>query len=228
MVEDIIRQVGEEKPFGPVSLVVFDPITSFMGDNDPNKQTVVNGLFSDLARMAAALGVALVTVRHRRKPADGERKGRDPKFGGAGSIGFQGGARSELLVGMTEDGRRAMAHVKTNLGPEGPTLGFTLDPETGRLSWEGVAEDLDGWDLVGKMKKKEPGRPKGGAKASAAIAFLRDFLKDAPEPAQVCIAEAEKRGIGKSTLCGAKNAVATAFRKEERWWWTLRADGGEA
>lgn len=204
------------------AVVVIDPITSYMGESDTNKISAINEFYGKLAGLAGVADCAIIAVRHRRKPADGERKLRDPKFGGVGSIAFHGSARSELLVGMSEAGQRAMSHEKNSVGPHGPTLAFVLDTDSGVLSWEGESE-LTGWDLVGKMRSRGPGRPRGGPVTAAAIAFLREFLRDGPEPAQVVIAEAERKGIGKFTLTqqAKKPAGVRAFSRDGQWWWTL-------
>lgn len=205
-------------------LVIIDPITSFMGDTDTNKPSTITELYSKLGAMATKGRFAMLTIRHRRKPADGERKARDPKFSGAGTIAFTAAARSELLVGMTEEGQRAVSHEKCSVGPHGPVQLFHLDPDTGTLGWDGASADIDGWDLMGKMKPRARGRPKGsGEKGAAALAFLRTILANGPEPAQVVIMEGERLGINKHTLVLARKEVAEAFQKpgDPRWWWTL-------
>lgn len=204
-------------------LVVIDPVTSYMGEGDINKNAAVNEFFGKLAGLANDHSCAILAVRHRRKPMDGERRVRDPKFGGVGTIAFHGSARSELLVGMTEDGQRAMSHEKNSVGPHGPTQNFALDPDTGALSWEGQSE-ISGWELVGKSRpRRAPGRPRGGPVTATMVAFLREFLRDGPEPAQVVIAEAERKGFSKFSLIqqAKKPAGVRAFSRDGQWWWTL-------
>lgn len=222
--EELRNLVLDEKP----AVVFIDPVTSFMGDSDPNKPTIVNQLLSRLAELAREQKIAIVAVRHRRKPADGDRKGRDPKFGGLGSIGFQGGARSELLVGMTADGQRAMSHEKTNVGPEGETLAFNLDPDDGHLTWEGTRDDISGWDLVGKMKKRGPGRPAGGEKQEEARAFLRTYLQGGPRTPTEVIDAGQKAGLTKATICLVKKDVVRAYRQSDKWWWELAPGAKDA
>lgn len=217
--DKLSRAVEEAKP----ALVVIDPITSYMGEGDTNKISSINELFGKLAALAGDNNCAILAVRHRRKPLDGDRKGRDPKFGGVGSIAFHGSARSEILVGVTADGQRAITHEKNSVGPHGPAFGFSLSPDTGQLKWEGEVE-LTGWDLTGEMRKSKRGRP--ASATAAAITFLQDFLRDGPEPAQVVIAEAERQGINKFTLTqqAKKPAGVRAFSREGQWWWTLEAE----
>lgn len=215
MLKEMIR---ETEP----ALIFIDPITGYMGDTDANKNSAVMELYGWLADVASENTCAIVTVRHRRKSADGERKGRDPTMSGMGSVGFNGSARSELLVGLTEDGRRAVAHTKCSVGAKSPSQAFSLNQDNGTLTWDGET-DIDGWELIGEMKRKGRGRPAGGEKAGAAAAFLRNFLANAPEPAQVVIGEAEKQGINKHTLVLAKKGLVRAYMPpgDSRWWWTL-------
>lgn len=210
--EKLERAIVRTKPV----MVVIDPVTAWIGETDTNKITVVNEIYGKLAALADKHRVAIVTVRHRRKPADGERKGRDPKFGGAGSIAFTGSARSELLVGLTEDGQHAMAHEKCSVGKKGVTRLFELDKASGTLTW-GEESDLTGWDLIGSMAKKKGKKGKG----QQAVEFLKDFLANGPEPAQTVIEVALGKGITKATLVAAKPGVVKAFRRDDRWWWTL-------
>lgn len=210
----LMRMIREADP----KLIVIDPITSWVGETDVNRTSTINDLFGTLAGVAGKTGAAIVTVRHRRKPADGERKSRDPKFSGLGSIAFTGSARSELLIGVAEDGQRAMAHEKCSVGPHGPSLAYKLDPETGKLTWEGET-DLQGWDLMGTLPKRKRGRP--AVKSAAAKEFLQKFLAHGPEPAMVCIQEAEKQGITKATLVLAKPGLVIPYRDRDQWWWTL-------
>jgi hypothetical protein len=196
-----------------------------MGEGDTNKISSINEIYGKLAGLADRNSCAILSVRHRRKPLDGERKGRDPKFGGVGSIAFHGSARSELLIGLTADGQHAMTHEKNNVGPHGPSLGFALNSESGALSWEGEVE-LTGWDLTGVAKARSKGRP--ASARTKGIEFLREFLADGPEPAQVVIAEAEASGINKFTLTQQckKAAGVRAFNRDGLWMWTL--DGVES
>lgn len=201
-------------------LVFIDPITSFFGDKDPNKITIVNALFGELAKLAADTGVAIVAIRHRRKPMDGDRKGRDPKFGGVGSIGFTGSARSELLVGMTPEGQRAMAQMKCSVGPHGPTIPFSLDAETGRLEWGEPTDEIDDFDLSGKGPKKGKGRTGRPPKEmEEACSFLRSALAGGQRMAAEVYGEAVKAGLSKKTVSQAKGQLGVRAWNEGGVWW---------
>jgi hypothetical protein len=59
---------------------------------------------------------------------------------GLGSIDLTAAARSVLLAGWDPDdhSRRAIAHIKSNLAPEGPAVGYTIN-EQGFL-WTGPSD----------------------------------------------------------------------------------------
>ena len=85
---------------------------------------------------------AIILIGHMNKNSNGKSSYR-----GLGSIDFQAAARSVLIVGRIKDEPeiRVVCHVKSSLAPEGKSIAFRLDKDTG-FEWIGEydisADDL--------------------------------------------------------------------------------------
>ena len=81
-------------------------------------------------------------------------------YRGLGSIDFQAAARSVLIVGRVknEPEIRVVCHVKSSLAPEGKSIAFRLDKDSG-FEWIGEydisADDLLSGNCRGKKIKEE-------------------------------------------------------------------------
>jgi hypothetical protein len=113
------------------ALVVLDPIQGFLGGNvDMHRANEVRAKLAPLARIAETYGCAVVIVRHLSKALAGRSIYR-----GLGSIDFTAAARSVLLVGVDQEGRRAIVHHKNSVGELGPSMSFEITE--GRFFWRG-------------------------------------------------------------------------------------------
>jgi hypothetical protein len=111
---------------------------------------------------------------------------------------------------------RAIAQGKNNLAPEGQTIGFELDPETG-FRWTGVLEMTIDELLSGKMPERDTAYDK-------AISFLREKLAAGERPAAEVYSKAAEQGIQERTLKKAKSALNIVSSKHsKRWYWSLPA-----
>lgn len=106
-------------------LVVVDPITAFLGDINPDKDTQVRSLLTPLAALAQETGAAILLIRHPRKA------GGAALTAGAGSIGIIGAARVGWTAGPHPDpetGVQVLAVSKTNLGPIPKPMAYQVRP----------------------------------------------------------------------------------------------------
>jgi len=200
--------------FRPEAVIV-DTISAYMGaDTDMNKQVEVQDFLIQLTAIARKHGLAIVIIAHLNK-----KVGESATHRINGSIGFVAGVRSVIIIGEDPDDgtRKAFSHAKSNWGPKGQTLIFTLEggdrktlPE---LKWVGTS-DLSA-DVVCKNTKNPASRPKN--ERNAACQFILDFLEDAGATNWEEIKRAgARKGHTLSTLVRARKELANERKIEQR------------
>lgn len=191
-------------------MVVLDPIQGFLGtDVDMHRANEIRPLMKRMAVLAEKYHCAIILIGHMNKNINGKSSYR-----GLGSIDFQAAARSVLIVGRLKDEpeTRVMCHVKSSLAPEGKSVAFRLDKETG-FQWIGEynisADDL----LSGDAR---------GQKSRIAKEFLLDILADGGMAQKKIEEEASKQGIKKKTLRNAKQELEIdSVKRGNQWFWIL-------
>jgi len=195
-------------------LLVLDPLQAFIGaDADMHRANDIRSLMNNLAAIAERTKCAIIIIGHMNKSM--AAKGL---YRGLGSIDIPASARSILLLGRLKDDPsvRIMAHLKSNLAPEGKSVGFELNPDNG-LKWLGTyditaAELLEGAGAERKYK----------GKVGEAVSFLKDILAFGEKPAEDIIREGGDDGISLRTLERAKKALRVKSRKfQDKWYWAL-------
>lgn len=191
-------------------LVVLDPIQGFLGaDVDMHRANEIRPLMKRMAVLAEKHHCAIVLIGHMNKNSNGKSSYR-----GLGSIDFQAAARSVLIVGRVKDDPeiRVVCHVKSSLAPEGKSIAFRLDKETG-FKWMGEY-DISADDLLSGDSR--------GRKGREAKEFLIEILSDgAMEQAKIA-EEAEHRGIKSKTMWNAKKELKIESVKiGSQWFWML-------
>lgn len=129
-VKDLDILFSEIKP----KLVIFDPITVFLGDIDMNSATKVRKVLRPISKLAAKYDCAIVFVIHRNKGLPGTNQ----IYRLLGSIDLGGIARSIITVAQGNN-EKLFIHTKSNLAPKGNTLAF--DIVDGKIEWLGVRAD---------------------------------------------------------------------------------------
>lgn len=191
-------------------LVVLDPIQGFLGaEVDMHRANEIRPLMKRMAVLAEKHHCAIVLIGHMNKNSNGKSPYR-----GLGSIDFQAAARSVLIVGRVKDDPeiRVVCHVKSSLAPEGKSIAFRLDKETG-FKWIGEY-DISADDLLSGDSR--------GRKGREAKEFLIEILSDgAMEQAKIA-EEAEHRGIKSKTMWNAKKELKIESVKiGSQWFWML-------
>ena len=191
-------------------LVVLDPIQGFLGtDVDMHRANEIRPLMKRVAMLAEKYHCAIILIGHMNKNSNGKSSYR-----GLGSIDFQAAARSVLIVGRIKDEPeiRVVCHVKSSLAPEGKSIAFRLDKDTG-FEWIGEY-DISADDLLSGDNR--------GQKIHEAKEFLKEILVSGSVAQTKVAEEAESRGIKKKTLWNAKKELEIESVKiGNQWFWML-------
>ena len=191
-------------------LVVLDPIQDFLGtDVDMHRANEIRPLMKRVAVLAEKYHCAIILIGHMNKNSNGKSSYR-----GLGSIDFQAAARSVLIVGRIKDEPeiRVVCHVKSSLAPEGKSIAFRLDKDTG-FEWIGEY-DISADDLLSGDNR--------GQKIHAAKEFLQEVLASGSVAQTKVAEEAESRGIKKKTLWNAKKELEIdSVKIGNQWFWML-------
>ena len=191
-------------------LVVLDPIQGFLGAAvDMHRANEIRPFMKRVAVLAEKYHCAIILIGHMNKNSNGKSSYR-----GLGSIDFQAAARSVLIVGRIKDEPeiRVVCHVKSSLAPEGKSIAFRLDKDTG-FEWIGEY-DISADDLLSGDNR--------GQKIHEAKEFLKEILVSGSVAQTKVAEEAESRGIKKKTLWNAKNELEIESVKiGNQWFWML-------
>ena len=191
-------------------LVVLDPIQGFLGAAvDMHRANEIRPLMKRIAVLAEKYHCAIILIGHMNKNSNGKSSYR-----GLGSIDFQAAARSVLIVGRIKDEPeiRVLCHVKSSLAPEGKSIAFRLDKDTG-FEWIGEY-DISADDLLSGDNR--------GQKIHEAKEFLKEILVSGSVAQTKVAEEAESRGIKKKTLWNAKKELEIESVKiGNQWFWML-------
>ena len=216
-----------EEQYGPgyVKLVIFDPITAFMGDIDEFKNNQVRATFRPMARLAEEKNFTWVGVGHPKKGAEMGRA----KDAFSGSIAYTNAAR--LLWNFYHDresGVRRMLLAKNNLLRNPKGLAYIVND--GIISFTETAIEMDADEYQRQNFPNNRGRP--NVKTKEAEDWLREYLKDGPklsgnqndpEPGTM-FADAYGTGFSKSTIWRASknlDVVKKIDASSKCWIWSL-------
>jgi len=169
-----------------------------------------------LAALAERHGCAVVAVQHLNK---GNSKAL---YRGQGSIDFLAACRSMFLVGKNPDDptEKIICHLKSNLGPEMPSLSFSI--EGGLFLW-GKESSITADDILAAPVNGEE-----KSQADEAGDFLLDTLKEGWVASDKIIKSARGAGIAERTLWRAKTKLGVVAKKlafDGPWGWELPAQG---
>ena len=193
-------------------ILVLDPIQSYIGENtDMNRANSVRPKMNRLKEIAEKTGCAVILVGHLNKNAGGKAGYR-----GLGSIDFTAAARSILAIGRPAEDPdiRVMVHQKSNLGPVGTSLAFSL--ENGKVNWLGP------YDITADELYSPSSCEKDAPKKSSAISILASQLSSGERKFTDILDVAAIEGIGKRTLMRAKAEMdIRSVKKPDGWYWKM-------
>lgn len=202
--EKAIRETGAK-------LIVLDPLQAYLGgDVDMHRANEIRPIFKRLCLMAEDTGCAIILIGHMNKT-----QGSKSAYRGLGSIDFRAAARSVLVVGSLKDEPtiRIVAHDKSSLAPEGRSIAFALDSNSG-FQWKGYCETSVDELLAGKGSLL--------SKTTQAENLLRELLSDGEILSDEVMSRASELGISERTVKIAKqNLGVKSFRKGGKWYAAL-------
>jgi len=207
----------------PPSLVIFDPIQSYLGNGvDMSRAEQVRPTLDWLGDYAKRHKCSVVLISHMSKPGRGEASALDRLLG---SSDFRNAARSIVIVGRDPSDRetRIFAHGKNSIGEPGPSQRYHI---TGRgITYDGPS-DLTADDII---KQSAQVRDKPAATLTATMTKLEELLG---AEGWATLEQVETwqtlEGIAKTTLYRAKSELAlrtvSIGKPPNRITWWLRSD----
>lgn len=201
-VEQAIRKTGAK-------LVVLDPLQAYLGETvDMHRANEIRPIFKRLSAVAEETGCAVILIGHMNKA-----QGAKSSYRGLGSIDFRAAARSVLVVGRLRDNPtvRIAAHDKSSLAPEGRSIAFRLNPETG-FQWLGFCDTT--------MDELLSGKGSVLSKTAQAEELLRESLSSGPVSSMDLEQRASELGISERTLRIAKQNLGVFSCKIGKGWYS--------
>jgi len=177
VLEQMIDKIEADYYPGYIKLIIFDPVTAFMGLIDEFKNNQVRAAFRPIMRLAEERGITLLGLGHPKKNA--------LLFGTAaeawsGSVAYVNAARMVWNVYHDKkSGIRTMLASKFNLVEEAPGLEYNV--RKGVIHFMRTGIDMLADDFLEEYRAKTR---KGKRKFdnSEAEEWLAHFLKDGPKP----------------------------------------------
>jgi len=194
-------------------LVILDLLQAYIGAQlDMHRANEIRPVMSHLASIAEKYGCAVVLIGHMNKSM-----GMKSTYRGLGSIDITAAARSVLIVVRDKENPnfRVVAHAKSSLAPEGKTVAFELDPDSG-FHFKGEYECNIDEILLGVGSK---------SKGKQAMELLQEELKDGEVSQKVISANAKYSRISSRTLNEAKKILGVkSVKRNGQWYWSLSKD----
>ena len=201
------------------ALVFFDPLMAFVGEGvDIHRANQTRHILTKLKEIAERRNCAIVIVRHLTKGS--KDKGI---YRGMGSIDITGAVRSVLLVGVdpSNDAKRAIIHIKSNLSKKGPSLGYRLEEDS--FTWTGRSDLTAAQVLASDLNIETE------SKVERAKKFLSEFLEKGPVLMSEVVNMGKAEGISEATMRRAKKAIGAVSKPAgregekgaEAWFWQL-------
>ena len=200
LTQDVMKIAAELQQNPDITLVVFDPISEFLGTKiDGHSNTAVRAVLGQLMDLLDSRDVAALGVSHVPKVKAGS-----VQTASIGSIGFSATARSSLLVVNEEEpvlddngeptgeseptGRKLLTVNKGNLAaPEDrQTLALKLVPRMLDPPFEDITMACVKWDSVKNMTRnkwqQQSAEPKKPTEKFEAKTFIKQAMSDPEQP----------------------------------------------
>ena len=194
-----------------VRLLIFDPITAFIGDAENNSPTVVRSVLARLSMMAERPGIAVACISHMRKGKDGEV---DERVLGSGA--WVHACRIVLGVTETDEHGLILGKLKTNISPREGVFPFELEPidhpickTIMRVRW---ASPLP---YKRYEEFKEVAALERGSKIAEAVDFLTRHLSSGPVSYIFLDEKRKDAGITESTLSRASKELGVIKTRQK-------------
>lgn len=212
-------------------LVVIDPISAYLGDEEGHSNTKVRNMLAPLAKLAQQFGVAVVAVTHLNKAGQGNAQ--SAIYRAMGSLAFTAAARTVHLVTKDPDDpeRRLMVPIKNNLGQDRTGYGFTLEQTDRRethVQWEPQPTDESADALLSRLASPRQSAGEHASKTEHAAAWMQQQLAQGPMPSKQLNQMGKAQGFSERTLTRARAAIdIQVSRQADAWICQLPEQAGE-
>ena len=202
-------------------LIIIDPISAFLGDEQGYSNTKVRNLLAPLATFAQYYNVAVVAVTHLNKVGYGNAQ--SAIYRTMGSLAFTAAARTVHLVARDPDNadRRLLVPIKNNLGQDRTGYGFCLGPNADgetAIAWEDGPTKENADVLLDRLRRHRPHDADTPTKLDQAVAWLYALLKQGPVASSVLIQLAIGKGHSERTLYRARAVLDVMVRRVDDQW----------
>jgi hypothetical protein len=222
---DLLLLEKECERIGDVSLVIMDPVSSYLGKTDSHKNAEVRGVLEPIGEFADRLNIAVVSITHFSKSGAGSATKALHRF--IGSIAFVGAPRIALAV-IEEDGRYLLLHAKNNLAPPPAGLSYKIESalvgeakiESSRVAWDVGHVSISADDAINNKKgRAAPDR-------DDAEQFLKGLLANGPMEQAAVEEAADRKFHAWMTIRRAAKDLGVIKEKEKGkmvgpWYWRL-------
>lgn len=185
--------------------MIIDPLQAFLGEDiDMHRANQIRPIMYDLSNVAERTGCSIVLIGHMNK----DSKNQKGIYKGLGSIDIIASARSVLLLGRDPHNEyiRAVVPIKSSLAPEGKSVAFELNRDTG-FKWLGESE-LTEEDLLSVSKKD--------TKKTTKLEDAKKYILDLIEDGDILVKEAEEilkdEGFSNSTIRRAREQLTEELK----------------
>ena len=211
LANDLHQLRGYLKDNPDTRLVVFDPLSAYLGASDAHRDADVRQVLGPLAQLVAYHHITVLGIAHLTKD---ESKSAMARF--LGSTGIIAAARSAYLTVRVDD-ELMMLPAKNNLAPRKDATGFTYDIRSTVID-EGIATSTIEWTGESEMWADEAlakvARSKRAPKLNEAKQFLTNLLANGPKRKKDIEESAAKQGFEMPTVQRAKNDLGYLSKKD--------------
>jgi len=192
-------------------LVVFDPLSAYLGAADSHRDADVRQVLGPLCQLAAGHRITVLGIGHLNK---NEAQSAMARFMGSG--GIIAAARSAYLTASI-DNQLMMLPVKNNLARREDASGLIYEIRSGVVD-DGIATSLVEWtgetELWANEALAKEASKKRAPKLLAAKEFLVDLLANGPKRQIDIVAEGNSQGHAESTLIRARLELSYVSKKD--------------
>jgi hypothetical protein len=209
-------------------ILVIDPLNSFLEKGtDSHKDQDIRRILHPIESIAHDTGCAIVVLAHFNKRSEEVNS----LYRVGGSIGLTAAARSVLGVTKTNEGKRILYSIKSNLSVTPIALEYEIKSvNKNRIGkeWKGENNINSSSISWGRQVEYDPDN-KGEAKSDSAVVemaghILRQILANGPVETDDVYAQAKKLGVSKIYINRVKYDLEVRPRKiVGKWYWELPA-----
>ena len=211
LAQDLHQLDGLLKERPDTLLVVFDPLSAFLGAEDSHRDADVRQVLGPLCQLAADHRITVLGIGHLNK---NEAQSAMARFMGSG--GIIAAARSAYLTASIDD-QLMMLPVKNNLAPKDQATGLTYQIKTALIA-DGITTSLVEWtgetDLWANDALAQEAASTRAPRLLEAKEFLADLLTSGPQRQEIIETAAREKGIKFRTVRRAKEDLGYTSHKD--------------